>query len=580
MVKVRPIVRRVAVAALLLSAGCSALLGLDDLTDLPAAPTTEAGADAGVDAPDGAPGKSTKVDVLLVVDDSSSMGDKSRLLASSLDPLLREIATAGDVHLGVITSSLGGIELCAKGRPSSRAHLVRTGADGGTLPSAASGFLTYDATKGVDAFIAEAKSVVVSVEQSGCGVEAPLESAYRFLVQPDPWNELGPPIGLGNSPYLGIDQAVLAERRAFLRPDSLVVVVMITDEDDASLDPGSVRGQGVAFAQLSFPGSTTQRPNGGTTAPRPTQVCATNPASPDCTSCGFGLTCDAADAGCLKIKNDPGCTGDGGPHYGATEDDLNVRFFDMKRRFGVDPLYPVRRYVTGLTEATVPKREEEHFRALPNGGAEYSDEYAGLPSCTNPLFAANLPQSDAEELCALTRGPRRSDQVVFALITGAPQSLLDDPSNPAWDQLVGVDPEKFDASTQDPHMRPSIAPRPSLAGPSPVRGDNGTDPAHGREYDTNGQDLQFACTFALDPVRVCDFGDPSCDCADPTKNPPLCTATLGEQARAKAYPGIRPLRVAKGLGDRAIVGSICPPPRKTYTDTMTRLAELLRPKLR
>lgn len=574
-------------AAVLLSAGCGALLGLDDLTDLPAAPATEAGTDAGADAPDGAPGKSAKVDVLLVVDDSSSMGDKSRLLASALDPLLREIATAGDVHLGVITSSLGGFEACPNGRRSSRAHLVRTDTDGGALPSAASGFLTYDATKGVDAFIAEAKSVVAAVGQSGCGFEAPLESAYRFLVQPDPWNELGPPIGLGTSPYRGIDQVVLAERRAFLRPDSLVVVVMITDEDDASLDPASVRGQGVAFAQLFFPGSTTSRPGNppaGTTAPRPTQICATDPASPDCTSCLYGNSCDAAadaaDAGCVKIKNDPGCTGDGGLYYGPTEDDLNVRFFDMKRRFGVDPLYPVRRYVTGLTEATVPKREEEHFRALPDGGVEYSDDYAGLPSCTNPLFAANLPQNDTEELCALTRGPRRSDQVVLALITGAPQSLLDDPANPAWAQLVGADPEKYDTSAQDPHMRQSTTPRPNLAGPSAVRGDNGTDPAHGREYETNGQDLQFACTFALDAVRVCDVNDPSCDCADPTRNPPLCTATLGEQVRAKAYPGIRPLRVAKGLGERAIVGSICPPPRKTYTDTMTRLAELLRPKLR
>src|SRR5262249_3608182 len=47
-----------------------------------------------------------------------------------------------------------------------------------------------------------------------------------------------------------------------------------------------------------------------------------------------------------------------------------------------------------------------------------------------------------------------------------------------------------------------------------------------------------------------------------SKNPLCQNPTSGQfsnvQLRAKAYPGLRQLQVLKGLGDQAIVGSICP----------------------
>ena len=79
------------------------------------------------------------------------------------------------------------------------------------------------------------------IGESGCGLEAQLESAYRFLSQPDPWASVK--LDQANqAAYVGVDDTLLAQRKAFLRPDSLVVVVMLTDEDDSSAEesPGTI----------------------------------------------------------------------------------------------------------------------------------------------------------------------------------------------------------------------------------------------------------------------------------------------------------------------------------------------------
>jgi len=92
--------------------------------------------------------------------------------------------------------------------------------------------------------------------------------------------------------------------------------------------------------------------------------------------------------------------------------------------------------------------------------------------------------------------------------------------------------------------------------------------------------LQFACTFALATPRTCTSSDPSCDCAQPSRNPPLCGATSGQQTRGKAYPTVRELRVAKALGDRGVVGSVCAADAtQGYTTTMQILADRLAPRL-
>jgi hypothetical protein len=121
-------------------------------------------------------------------------------------------------------------------------------------------------------------------------------------------------------------------------------------------------------------------------------------------------------------------------------------------------------------------------------------------------------------------------------------------------------------------MQESIAPR---SGVNPVINvaitpETSTDPranpinGHEQAIPDNG-DLQYACTFALEESEVC-ADDPGCDCEDaPTdgRNRPLCQPPGGgppgtTQYFGKAYPGLRPLEVLKGVGDSAIVASICP----------------------
>ena len=64
----------------------------------------------------------------------------------------------------------------------------------------------------------------------GCGYEMPLEAMNRFLVDPVPYQSLLQ-TNDGQMP-VGIDQVVLDQRAAFLRPDSIVGVVLLSDEND------------------------------------------------------------------------------------------------------------------------------------------------------------------------------------------------------------------------------------------------------------------------------------------------------------------------------------------------------------
>jgi hypothetical protein len=240
-----------------------------------------------------------------------------------------------------------------------------------------------------------------------------------------------------------------------------------------------------------------------------------------------------------------------------------VRMFHLRQRFGVDPQFPIQRYIDGLSTAKVPDREGEH----PNG----SPDYVGTKNCTNPIFAQNLPTSSKGEICNLERGPRSPDLVFFALIGGVPHQLLQvDPTNPDspqknvlspadWSAILGKDPLSYDFTGEDPHMLESIDPRPGLPPPSAP---NDADPIHGREWTTGGNFMQYACTFQLKSPHDCN--DPQyasfCDCsADLATPPPVCdpsTPTL--QVKAKAYPTIRELVVARELGTRAAVSSLCP----------------------
>lgn len=551
-----------------------------------------------------------KVDLLFGIDNSLSMGDKQVLLSEAVPDLLTrllqpncvnketdevygasdangqcaqgepEFEPVQDIHIGIVSSSIGGVGVsgvCTGGRANDKAHLINRTLNGGTVSNASpANFLAWlpRDKKGNEnkpkppvpelndrgTLESSFKDLVVGVGEDGCGFEGQLESVYRFLVQPDPYGAvvLEPDPANADAPPIarldGLDGELLQQRRDFLRPDSLVAIVMVTDEDESTVDPLEFGGRGWVIEDVNR------------AMTRGTSACLQDPASKDCFSCL--LQAAAGDPECSK-----------GP-YPKTEDDDNIRFFDMKRRFGIDPRYPVKRYVDGFSKNSVPDRNGEHPPA-DNGKPSFS--YVGTANCTNPLFATELPGGPGEEICKLKRGPRTPDLVFFALIGGVPWQLLTtEPDNFSnannanykdtldatdWLRILGSDPDNYRYDGINPHMLVSTDARAGMGG---------GNVANTREWDTTlpgrGKvDLQYACTFDLAQAKNCDLvgGKPpdGCDCApdnasgDPFVPPdvPLCDpADKKTQIKGKAYPTIRQLMVARSMGDQAIVASICP----------------------
>ena len=636
-----------------------------------------------------------KIDLLFAIDNSRSMGDKQKLLAQAVpdlidrlltpdcfdnsvnppvdkgppdamgncaDPAKLEFQPVYDMHIGIVTSSLGGggaeqtggSPICPasavepffnkyNGHNDDKGHLINrvrpTAANSTGVEDTVPNAIPVDGTGGN--FLAwlpaanpknagkcpgtacpnvpvepdkatletDFTTLVVGTQEYGCGLEAQMESWYRFLVQPDPYDSIqivpDPAGGPSKATLVGTDATLLKQRHDFLRPDSLVAVVMMTDEEDSWSDPLAVGGRGWVTRATGFPGSPTGfMPMGTSFCNDPIDInnpLATGPNDPNCTSCGFAGnmangTPIAMDPNC-QTSCGAGCAG----YYTGKDDNLNIRYVnDMKRRYGLDPQFPVSRYVNGLKSLHVPSRDGEH----PGGGGAYK----GANNCVNPLFAKTLPTDPMDNsLCdpaqqASGLGPRSPDLVYFAIIGGLPWQLLYDPMKAGgagfkdqltpddWQKIIGEAPAHFNLTGIDPHMIESYLPRvsaniaqiPYLGSslPPPTSGDT-TDPFNGREWDTTLSplklDLQYACTFTLPTPKDCS--DPTvcasstgcaCDCIDPENKPggaPLCGPGMNgnsKQIRGKAYPTIRELRVAHDLGTQAIVASLCP---KEPTDT-------------
>jgi hypothetical protein len=550
-----------------------------------------------------------KIDILLGIDNSRSMADKQEILslaladlilsltnptcvdanqqpvsgqpASGVDPCpagsSRQFVPINDIHIGIVTTSIGGhgsdacpgteTFSCPGGATNAsnddKGHLVtRTDpcATGNVPTYQGQGFLDWDpAQKGqppgeavIASLTGHIKDLVLGAGQLGCGYESQLESWYRFLVDPNPYNAISVDAG-GKALPQGTDNLLLEQRKDFLRPDSLLAILMLSDENDCSTKE---YGQFYYANQQRDPSN----PNKNFYLPKARAECATNPNDPCCKSCGQDQT------GCPV---DPACNAN--PTLNAQTDDVNLRCWDQKRRFGIDFLYPVDRYVNGLSAANVPNRDGE---IVPN------PIFANLDPAAHPGAAV-----------------RDSGLVVLGGIVGVPwQDLARDPHDltkgyksaeelahatngvTTWDIILG-DPANY-VPPKDPHMIEAIKPR---TGTNPITGDTlqppgqtaGTDAINGHEYTpgTNAgvqqvaNDLEYACVFDLATPRDCS--DPtvvSCDCSDPQNDNPLCaaadpsnpTTTRTKQVRAKAYPGLRQLTVLRDLGPQGVASSICP----------------------
>ncbi|HXN33348.1 MAG TPA: hypothetical protein VN894_15870, partial [Polyangiaceae bacterium] len=429
--------------------------------------------------------------------------------------------------------------------------------------------------------IGDFTAMISGVQERGCGFEAQNEAWYRFLVQPDPFTS----IQVSSTPpqvasLHGYDSTILQQRKAFLRPDSLLAIIVVTDENEEVANPLSVGGEGYLYEGTGWPNSPSSA------APEGTRECASNPLDPNCTSCAFSNVADDKTTFPARCPNDPP-TGSAG-YLDATDDSINVRFFHQKQRFGVFAGYPVSRYLRGLTQTSVPDRDHE---VEPDSG-NYVGEEDMVANCVNPIFASNLPAdaTDPAALCNLARGPRTPDLVYYAAIAGVPHQLLQaragvDPECPPgtaqadcpqkgkltdddWLKITGKDPENYDFTGADFHMVESETPRGSPPVCPPAASDS-CDPINGREWNSNKGDLQFACTFQLTQPKDCSLPQfqGACDCYDGPgainlSDKPLCQKTNGSytavQTYGKTYPSVREMVIAHAMGDQGIVSSMCP----------------------
>jgi hypothetical protein len=588
-----------------------------------------------------------KIDLLFMIDNSALMGDKQALLAQAVPDLLTRLVTPNcidatgnvvgrsdmngqcsqgtpefspvyDMHIGIVTSSLGGRggnqcppNAMSTANPNLSAHnddrgeLINRAGNMETPVGSAQPFnflswyppvaanqsgakpptgpeTSLGAPGMAGTLIGDVTSMIQGVHDQGCGFEAQNEAWYRFLVQNDPFDQIV--INSNRASYTGLDTTILQQRAQFLRPDSLLAVIVMTDENEEVADALSIGGQGWLYESAPFPSSPTYG------APEGTIECRSNPNDPNCTSCAFASVQSSANFP-QRCPDDPPMGTQG--FLDPSNDNVNVRFFNQKQRFGVFAGYPISRYIRGLQYNSVPDRAHEV-----DGNGNYVGDQDRFANCVNPIFAQNLPSDPTADLCHLKSGPRTADLVFYGTIAGVPHQLLQaqagiDPECPAttlaadcpqknqlteadWLSITGKDPEHDDFSGADPHMLESEIPRGGL--PCNVTSNDNCDPINGREWNTSKAYLQYACIFPLvDPstgqpaTKDCTQqqygGACSCPAGSNSANTPLCQRINGAytttQIASPAYPSIREMAIAHAMadspsGNQSIVSSVCP----------------------
>jgi len=208
------------------------------------------GAGAG---PFGSPTPTGKLDILIMVDDSSSMSTLQAKLGAQMSAFMNTLVNpytngAPDLHVAVISSSLGAgawnnVNQCGAGvHPGDDQGKFQQGPGGagsGACPMLHAGETYLKSGDGTaqngpnfDGDIATALACMTALGDSGCGFESQFGSIYYALHK----------AGLQSGPA---DGAHDPDNGGFLRFDAQLAIIMLTNEDDCSvastsllLDPG------------------------------------------------------------------------------------------------------------------------------------------------------------------------------------------------------------------------------------------------------------------------------------------------------------------------------------------------------
>ena len=292
------------------------------------------------------------IDLLFMIDNSISMADKQAILAEAVPDLVRRLIdpvcvhlTSGiqerpvggecpegfarefepvtDIHVGVLSSSMGSFGAVPAWSPEHEEEATDNGRLVAGRPRAAhlgigEGFLAWVPGVVPDELDASFQQLVRAVGEHGSGYEASLESWFHFLVDPAPWTAIQTVPCEHNPSYLCAqkvavpDAALLAERQRFLRPDSLLAIVMLSDENDCSIRP-----EGMYYYPARIQGAD------AISMPRASAACASDPNDPCCYSC----TQSSPPQGCAP---DPSCASEPTLELSGPADDPNLRCLRQK----------------------------------------------------------------------------------------------------------------------------------------------------------------------------------------------------------------------------------------------------------
>jgi hypothetical protein len=566
--------------------------------------------------------KATKLDLLLVVDNSANMPEKAALFGDNVRSLLSSLvqppcvdaagatqartsdgcpsgtsplhAPVEDIHVGVITTSLGayGAERNCVVDPTipdtlqkdDGAHLMGSLSRGQGLTGG--DFLTWQAAsdQNFQTFEAEVQAHISAAGEFGCGYEGQLETWVRFLVDPSPYTRIvrqpcnvndsgracnGPERDANGLPL--VDETLLAQRAAFLRPDSLVGIVVLTDENDCSM---SNTGQTWII--------TDRMDTSGTF--RGSAACEADPNDACCMSCGAS----AVSPECPTEENGAplGCTELTYPFWtpdAPTEDSLNLRCFHQKRRFGYDFLFPVDRYVSALTQTQIcPENKTLAACSSPVDNPLWVN--AGTVRPAGRVFFATIAGVPWQDLAV---------DVDAEVLTLRPPSATEDNDGLNWDLLLGArDANSYrrqyplSDGVMDPLLFESVAPRTGVHPPTnsplaPPESAPLANPVNGHEWNVLDQaSLQFSCILPLAVPETClsaaeqaeqgADGTPihACECGaygNDDYRSPVCQNSDGSYGLTKrfsaAFPPTRLLQVQEGLTAHdsvtGVVGSVC-----------------------
>ncbi len=204
------------------------------------------------------------VDLLFMIDNSNSMAEEQVKLASELPRLVRVLASGdrdGDgsqdfnpvksLHVGIVTSDMGGgphsgIPTCPMGLGDDGLLRDRSRLPAPCMTTYPSGVFDFQRERDDANAFAATVGCVANIGTGGCGFEQQLESPLKALtpINPQAWTAPGytPPRFVDSSgiPNNAVGNGENPRNAGFLRENSALAIVLVTDEEDCSVQDYSL----------------------------------------------------------------------------------------------------------------------------------------------------------------------------------------------------------------------------------------------------------------------------------------------------------------------------------------------------